>query len=91
VQYDLAAPAEVARVAVYWFDDGDQGGCRVPASWRLLYRREGAWWPVAATTFGVEKDAYNAVTFDPVATDGLRIEAVLQPGYSGGILEWRVN
>jgi DUF1680 family protein len=91
VQYDFAEPTSVSRVAVYWFDDSDRGGCRVPASWRLLYRRDGAWYPVAAPAFGVERDGYNEVAFEPVTTDALRIEATLRAGYSGGILEWRVD
>ncbi len=31
-------PRKVASVEVYWFDDTGRGECRVPASWRLLYR-----------------------------------------------------
>lgn len=37
--------------------------------------------------FGVELDQFNRVTFDPVTTNGLRIEAELQPKLCAGILE----
>jgi uncharacterized protein len=33
----------------------------------------------------------EAAAFNPLTTAGLRIEARLQPGFSGGILEWRVE
>jgi hypothetical protein len=28
---------------------------------------------------------------EPLTTDALRIEVQLQPGHSGGVLEWRVK
>ncbi len=92
VSYRFESPREVGRVAVYWFDDGPQGGCRVPASWRLLYRAGDIWRPVAgATEYATREDQFNVVTFEPVTTTGLRIEVVLQDGYSSGILEWQVS
>jgi hypothetical protein len=91
-QYDFAKPRKVSSVEVYWFDDTGTGGCRVPKSWRLLYRAGDKWLPVAgASACGTDRDRFNRVTFTPVETDGLRIEAVLQAGFSGGILEWRVG
>jgi hypothetical protein len=36
-------------------------------------------------------DQYNRVTFEPITTSALRIEAQLQPNWSGGILEWQVE
>ena len=92
IERDFKQPRTISRVAVYWFDDTGQGGCRVPASWTLLYRDDGQWKPVTgASAFGVARDRFNEVTFDPVKTDGLRLEAQLQPGFSGGILEWRAE
>ncbi|MGE5610199.1 MAG: glycoside hydrolase family 127 protein, partial [Bacillota bacterium] len=37
-QYDFKTPTKVSAVEVYWFDDSPSGGCRVPKSWRLLYK-----------------------------------------------------
>jgi DUF1680 family protein len=92
VQYDLPAPTRVGAVAIYWFDDSGQGQCRVPASWRLLARLHDQWQPVAATDpFGVAKDTWNRLRFAPVTATALRIEAQLQPGVSGGILEWTIE
>jgi hypothetical protein len=90
IEWDLEQTRSVRGVEVYWFDDTGRGQCRVPESWRLLYRHDGAWRPVARTSdYGVSLDRLNAVTFEPVNTDGLRVEVQLQPGFSGGILEWR--
>jgi len=92
VQYDFAKPAKVSSVEVYWFDDTGRGGCRVPKAWRVLYRAGSQWKPApGASACGVAKDAFNRVTFDAVQTDGLRLEVELQPKFSGGILEWRVE
>ncbi|HEY8457577.1 MAG TPA: beta-L-arabinofuranosidase domain-containing protein [Actinopolymorphaceae bacterium] len=89
VQLDLREPRTISQVSVYWFDDTGFGECRVPASWRLLWRDErGEWQPVSnPSEFGVELDRYNTVTFDPVRTQVIRIEAQLRETFSGGILE----
>ena len=91
VQYDFDEPRTFAKAEVYWFDDTGRGQCRVPASWRVLWRDGDQWRPVqAAGAHGVERDQFNVVTFEPVTTDALRIEVQLQEGFSGGILEWRL-
>ena len=43
VAYRLQKPTTVSESDVYWFDDTGQGQCRVPASWRLLYRERKEW------------------------------------------------
>lgn len=92
VQLDLTKPAKVSSTAVYWFDDTGRGGCRVPKRWRLLYRDNGQWKPVKSTdSYGVKRDQFNTIAFEPVTTNGLRIEVELQPERSGGILEWKVE
>ena len=93
VQYDFDAPRAVSSVEVYWFDDSQQKGhCRVPASWKLLYRDGETWREVPdASSFGVELDRFNRVTFAPAPTDGLRIEVQLQDKLCAGILEWKVG
>ena len=92
IQYDLAERAKVTSCQVYWFDDTGHGECRVPKSWRILYRTGGEWKPVTGVSaYGVAKDAINAVKFDSVETDGLRLEVQLQDGFSGGVYEWVVD
>lgn len=93
VQYEFPTPQKVTAVEVYWFDDGRIGRhCRVPQSWQLLYREGDQWKPVEeASGYGVQPDKFNRVTFKPVVTKALRIEAQLQPKWSAGILEWKVE
>ncbi len=92
VQYDFKSPRNLSGVEVYWLDDTGKGECRVPQSWRLLYRDGGEWKPVANLSGlgGITLDQFNRALFKPVQTTSLRLEAQLQPGFSGGILEWRV-
>ncbi|UCD75123.1 MAG: glycoside hydrolase family 127 protein [Phycisphaerales bacterium] len=92
IQYDFPEERWVSSAEVYWFDDTGHGACRVPAAWRLLFMEDGQWRPVpAASPCGVERDTFNRVDFDPIKTPALRLEVKLQEGYSGGILEWRIN
>jgi hypothetical protein len=82
----------VSETSLYWFDDTGQGGCRVPRSWRVLYRRGEQWLPVETRDrFGVLKDAYNTVRFTPVRTTALRVEVLLPADFSSGIQEWKVR
>jgi hypothetical protein len=77
VQYDFAKPARISSVDVYWKDDKQY--CPLPKAWRLLYKEEGQWKPIAAKgSFGVEKDKFNSVAFESVTTSGLRMEIQLQ-------------
>ncbi len=92
VQYDFPQPKVVSGVNVYWFDDTGKGECRVPKTWRVLYQDGGDWKPVPdAVRAATAKDRFNTLTFAPLKTSALRIEAVLQNGFSGGILEWQVK
>ncbi len=92
VEYAFPSPAKVSASEVYWFDDTGRGEVRVPQTWRLLYKEGGDWKPVDAKDgYGVEKDKYNAVTFVPVTTSGLRLEVTMQPGWSAGVQEWKVK
>jgi DUF1680 family protein len=92
VAYEFDAPTSVSEVEVYWLDDTGSGECRLPASWRVLYRDGEDWKPVqAAGPYGVAKDAYNKVAFQPVTTSALRLEVTLPPQWSAGIQEWKAR
>ena len=92
VEYDYPKPQSFSTSEVYWFDDTGHGSCRVPKSWRLLYKDGDAWKPVAtADAYGTTRDQFNTVKFAPLKTTAIRLETELQPNFSGGILEWRVN
>src|SRR5262249_46661304 len=82
VAYRFARAEEVSTCAVYWFADSGVGSCRVPAGWRLLWRDGDEWRPVKLTKggeYGTAPDRFNRVTFEPVTTRELRLEAKLQP------------
>ena len=92
LQYEWDEPREVSSVSIYWFDDTGVGQCRVPDSWRLLYRENGEWKPVRTDDkYGTATDQYNTVEFKAVRTDALRLKLKLQDGFSGGVLEWKVE
>lgn len=92
LEYEWEEPKRVRSVSIYWFDDTGVGQCRTPASWRLLYREDGEWKEVETRDkYGTSADQYNTVTFDPVKTDALRLEVSLRDGFSGGVLEWKVE
>ena len=76
VQYDFVKPSRVSSVEVYWKDDKQY--CVLPKSWRLSYKDGNDWKPVRAAAYGVERDKFNRVAFDPVTTSALRIEIQLQ-------------
>lgn len=106
VQYEFPEATTISSSSVYWYDRFGTAQ-RLPKAWRLLYRADGAWKPVATKdSFGLATDTFNTVSFTPVKTDALRLEADLQdnfldpylaipssqPGkFSAGILEWTVK
>jgi hypothetical protein len=92
LQYDFNQTQNVSSSKVYWFDDGPEGGCRIPAAWRILYKKGEEWIPVEKNKdYDVKKDQYSEVSFKPVTTSALRIEVTLPKEHSSGIMEWSVN
>jgi len=92
IEYRFPGTATVSQTQVYWFDDTGRGGVRVPASWRILYQDGEEWKPVQNQQgYGVEKDRYNDVSFNPVTTSGLRLEVTMQPEWSAGLQKWKVK
>ncbi len=92
VQYDFKQSEEVSIVEVYWFDDTGIGECRVPQSWKILYKLGDEWKPVyTEDPYGVGKDKFNRVVFETVKTTALRLEIQSQPDFAGGIHEWIVR
>ena len=93
ISYDLPEAETVQSATVYWYDDGPWGGCRVPKSWKIYYKdSEGNWQPVKnADKYGVEKGVGNTVNFDPVVTDGMKLEVILPDDNSAGIFEWSLD
>ena len=58
---------------MYWVND--RRFCRLPASWRIVYRKDDRWEPVVAHgAYDVTGDTFNRVEFDPVTTTAVRVE-----------------
>ncbi len=92
VQYDFKKEETVSRSDVYWFDDTGIGECRLPKSWRVLFKVGDEWKPVEnLTPYEIEKDRYCTVRFKPVKTTALRVEVQLVPDFSAGMYEWKVE
>ena len=73
VEYEFKSPAKVSSAQVYWFDD--RRFCRLPTSWRILYKEGDTWKPVAnIESYAVGKDKFNSVRFAPVTTTAVRLE-----------------
>ncbi|MBL9148596.1 MAG: glycoside hydrolase family 127 protein [Phycisphaerae bacterium] len=92
ITYEFDEPTTVRSVEVYWFDDTGRGECRLPKSWTLEKKRDGAWSPIEDPSgFTVEGDRYNRCEFEQITVDALRLVVTSQDGWAGGIHEWRVN
>jgi hypothetical protein len=92
IDYTFESPVRVSESSVYWFDDTGGGGCRVPASWRILYKAGEDWLPVQPMgEYGLAKDAWNTVKFAPVRAKALRLEIKLQENWSAGVHEWAIK
>jgi hypothetical protein len=92
VQYEFAEPETVGKAEVYWFDDTGVGECRIPASWRVLYKEGDVWKPVEnISPYEIRKDHFNVVKFKAVKTTAIRLEAGLVPDFSAGMYTWNVE
>ncbi len=93
ITYEFQEAKELSESAVYWFDDGPWGGCRVPASWKVYYQNEqGEWLPVQSTmAYTMDKDRENLVTFKPVTTKAMKLEVKLPENHAAGLYEWSVR
>jgi hypothetical protein len=92
IEYDFDKPETVSKTKVYWFDDGPDGGCRVPDSWEILYLDGNVWQPVNTDMlYKVTKNAWDSVVFKPVKASALKIKVKLNKNFSSGIYEWVVE
>ena len=93
LSYEFGKAAKLASATVSWFDDTGVGECRLPTTWRLLYRGDdGKWQPVeGASEFVIRDKEPVKVTFKPITTRAMKLELDLQPGFSAGLYEWEVG
>jgi uncharacterized protein len=92
VEYDFVKPETISKTKVYWFDDGPDGGCRIPDEWEILYLNGNIWEPVKVkTSYKVTKDGWDSVAFYPVVASAVKIKVKLKKDFSSGIYEWIVE
>ena len=65
--------------------------CRLPAGWRLEYRQGDRWQAVDGSPLPSAATNTTRSSSRAVPTRALRLIVQLQPGFSGGILEWQVH
>ncbi|MDD4646298.1 MAG: hypothetical protein PHY99_09970, partial [Bacteroidales bacterium] len=58
----------------------------------LLYKKGGSWVEVKTRgEYGVKKDQYNKLEFEPVTTTGLKLDIRQPDNFSTGVQEWVVK
>ncbi len=73
VEYAFKKPVTISASDVYFADN--RRFCRLPSSWRLLYRDGDQWKPAHVLgEYPVAKDRFNHVTVRPVTTTAVRLE-----------------
>jgi len=92
VQYDLPAPEELRDMTVYWLDDeATNGGCRLPlkATVKVRAAKDAPWRAVEGASVEIAKDRPCAIRLpEPVTAQAVRLEIVLRPDVSAGLLDW---
>ena len=92
VQYNFEKPEIISGTKVYWFDDGPDGGCRIPDEWEILYLAGNIWKPLKVrSAYTITKDGWDSVEFEPVKASAVKIRIKLNKEYSAGIYEWIVE
>ena len=92
VEYDFEKPETISNTRIYWFDDGPDGGCRIPDEWEILYLNGNIWEPVKANVpYKVTKNGWDSLSFKPVKASAVKIKVKLNRDYSSGIYEWVVE
>lgn len=92
IEYDFDKPENISGTKVYWFDDGPDGGCRIPDSWEILYLKGNVWEPVTPRSpYKITKDGWDSLEFNKVKASALKLKVRLNKDFSSGIYEWIVE
>ena len=94
VEYSFDKAVTLSSSSVYWLHlDHYDVNYRVPESYKISYQnKKGEWVEVKNhSAYETQLDQYNTVSFKPVKTKAIRLNAKIQKGFSAGILEWKVN
>ncbi len=92
IEYDFMKPEFISKTKVYWFDDGPDGGCRIPDEWEIFYLNGNVWETVKANgSYTITKNAWDHLSFKPVKATSIKIKVKLNGKYSAGLYEWVVE
>jgi hypothetical protein len=92
LQYDFDQTYTVSSSSIYWLDDSPWGGCRIPASYKIYYQKDGEWIPVKVINQSpIAKDQLNTIQFEPVTTKAIKMEVQLPVDNAAGVIEWAVK
>jgi hypothetical protein len=92
IEYDFVRPQVISNTKVYWYDDGPDGGCRIPDEWEILYLNGNVWETVKANeSYAVTKNDWDSVSFKPVKATAIKLKVKLNREYSAGVYEWVVE
>lgn len=92
IQYDFDDMYTVSESSVFWFDDGPWGGCRIPLSWQIFYKKDDEWVPVNNSgSYPIKKSSFNSISFLPVTTSALKLVVQLPEDNSAGLYEWIIK
>jgi DUF1680 family protein len=92
VEYDFEKPETISKTKIYWYDDGPEGGCKIPDTWEILYLSGNMWESVKPLTpYKVTKDGWDSLVFNPVKASAIKIKVKLNKDFSSGIYEWIVE
>lgn len=90
ITYTFDKPLTLSRTQVYWFSDN--GGCKEPKAWRILYKKGNEWLPVKAKgEFSTALDKLNTTEFEPVTTEAVKMEVDTRQDASTGLYEWNIE
>lgn len=86
-------PETVSSAAVYWYDDGPWGGCRIPLWWKIQYKAEDGDWKDVTNTedYVSKKDVLNTVSFEPVKAQDVRLVFQMPERESCALYEFEVK
>lgn len=92
VQFEFDQPTALSGIEVYWLDDTGKGECKVPQSWRLMYKDGDDWKQVIdGNGYATQQNMYNRTAFTEVTTTAVRIELQMQRNWSAGVLQVRFD
>jgi DUF1680 family protein len=92
IEYDFIKPEIISKTKVYWFDDGPDGGCRIPDEWELLYLNGNVWETVKTNKpYTITMNDWDHLSFKPVKATAVKLKVKLSREHSAGVYEWVVE